>query len=327
MPHVPGRGRSRRASGPGAPAAAKSEIPMIPEKKKHAVGVDIGGSHICSAVVDLATGALCGEPLSSPVDSSAGAARIVAAWAGNIRRTVEAFAGGVQGAGFAFPGPFDYRQGISLVRGVNKFDSLYGLHVSESLFPLLRGAGIEAFRYVNDAAAFALGECLSGAASDAGRVMAVTLGTGVGSGFVCRHRLVVSGDEVPANGWIYCLPFGDSIADELFSTRGIVERYRSLTGCTVAGAREVAERCPGEPAARALFETYGDDLARFVAPLLRRFRADMLVLGGNISRAWPLFGPALGARLSAEGVHVGVRTSALPDHAALIGAASLFYDC
>lgn len=301
---------------------------MTPEKKRtHAVGVDIGGSHVCSAVVDLATGALCSDPLSSRIDCSAGAGRIVAAWADNIRRTVEAFAGEVQGAGFAFPGPFDYRQGISLVRGVNKFDSLYGLHVSESLFPLLRECGIEEFRYVNDAAAFALGECLSGAASDADRVMAVTLGTGVGSGFVCRHRLVVSGDEVPANGWIYCLPFGETTADECFSTRGIVEHYRSLTGRTVAGAREVAERCPDDPAARTLFETYGDDLARFVAPLLRRFRADVLVLGGNISRACPLFGPALGARLSAEGANVDVRRSTLLDHAAMIGAASLFHDC
>ena len=29
---------------------------------RYALGVDIGGSHICSAVVDLATGQLCGEP-------------------------------------------------------------------------------------------------------------------------------------------------------------------------------------------------------------------------------------------------------------------------
>lgn len=70
--------------------------------------------------------------------------------------------------GFAFPGPFDYEHGVSLIRGVNKFERIYGLDISESLFPLLRRSGAEEFRYVNDASAFALGECLGGAACDAG---------------------------------------------------------------------------------------------------------------------------------------------------------------
>ena len=39
---------------------------------RYALGVDIGGSHICSAVVDLATGQLCGEPHTDKVDAAAG---------------------------------------------------------------------------------------------------------------------------------------------------------------------------------------------------------------------------------------------------------------
>lgn len=105
------------------------------------------------------------------------------------------------------PGPFDYERGISLIRGVRKFERIYGLDVAATLYPLLRECGTEEFRYVNDAAAFALGECLGGVADDAERVVALTLGTGVGSGFVAGRRLVTSGDEVPANGWVYCLPF------------------------------------------------------------------------------------------------------------------------
>ena len=34
------------------------------DMERYAVGADIGGSHICSAVVDLTTGEICGEPLS-----------------------------------------------------------------------------------------------------------------------------------------------------------------------------------------------------------------------------------------------------------------------
>ena len=145
---------------------------------RYALGVDIGGSHVCSAVVDLATGQLCGEPHTDKVDAAAGARTIAGAWAANIRRTAAASGiGCIRCAGFAFPGPFDYERGISLIRGVRKFERIYGLDVAATLYPLLRECGTEEFRYVNDAAAFALGECLGGVADDAERVVALTLGT------------------------------------------------------------------------------------------------------------------------------------------------------
>ena len=124
---------------------------------RYALGVDIGGSHVCSAVVDLATGQLCGEPHTDKVDAAAGARTIAGAWAANIRRTAAASGiGCIRCAGFAFPGPFDYERGISLIRGVRKFERIYGLDVAATLYPLLRECGTEEFRYVNDAAASAL---------------------------------------------------------------------------------------------------------------------------------------------------------------------------
>src|SRR5690554_6743059 len=33
------------------------------------------------------------------------------------------------GVGLAFPGPFDYAQGISYIRGQGKFDALYGINL------------------------------------------------------------------------------------------------------------------------------------------------------------------------------------------------------
>lgn len=138
------------------------------------------------------------------------------------------------------------------------------------------------------------------------------------------RRLVTSGDEVPANGWVYCLPFEGGIVDEAFSTRWVCGRYRELTGQEISGAREAAERHAEDPAARRLFDEYGERLAAFAAPVAERFRADMLVLGGNISRAYPLFGPAMERRLEADGHRIRIGPPARPDHAALIGAASLF---
>lgn len=292
-------------------------------QNRYVVGADIGGSHICAAVVDLETGALLGEPVSIPVDSSARATEILDAWAEGLREAVRQSGVCVESAGLAIPGPFDYVRGISQIRGVNKFDRIFGLDVAASLRSRLYGTGIESFRFVNDASAFALGECLGGAVRDVDRVVVLTLGTGVGSGFVHNHRLVENGPEVPPNGWVYCLPYESGIVDDSFSTRWICARYYELTGHRVEGAREVAERCPREDAAMQLFSEYGQRLAGFAGPLLERFHSRTLMLGGNISRAFPYFQAALLQQFAADGRHIEVHTSKLLDKAALIGAASL----
>lgn len=295
------------------------------ENVEYAVGVDVGGSHVCSAVVNVVSGEMAGEPCTTPVDSSAGAAVILDALTENVREAISS-AGleHVENVGFAFPGPFDYVRGISIVEGVGKFDRIFGLDVAASLRSRLSGYGVKNYRFVNDASAFALGECLGGAARNAGKTLALTLGTGVGSGFVSGRRLVESGDDVPLNGWVYHLPFEDGIVDEAFSTRWVCKRYLELTGETVAGARDVAGRYGDCPASRQLFDEYGRRLASFVVPVACRFGADVIVLGGNISRAFHLFGPSMQAAMAEAGYIVPVRTSALLDKAAMTGAASLF---
>ena len=60
-------------------------------KDKFAIGVDVGGSHVCSAVVDIEDGSICSEPVTTPVDSSAGAEAVVTAWSENIRLSMSGF--------------------------------------------------------------------------------------------------------------------------------------------------------------------------------------------------------------------------------------------
>ncbi|MDD6252609.1 MAG: ROK family protein [Candidatus Cryptobacteroides sp.] len=289
------------------------------------IGVDVGGSHICSAVIDIEKGVLCTEPVTTPVDSSANALPVVSAWAGNVLGTMSVFDGEVNRVGFAFPGPFDYDRGISLISGVGKYAGVYGLDVRETLgsFIALKSRRPE-MRYVNDASAFALGESLYGAAAGSDRVLAVTLGTGFGSGFVADGELIVDSPDVPAHGWVYHLPFEGGIADDAFSTRWVVKRYFELTGKKVAGAKQVAEVYEQEESARTLFREYGERLASFLAPVLARFGGKTLVIGGNISRAYPYFSAPLNEGLKHLGCDVDVRTSALLDRAAMLGAASLF---
>lgn len=299
---------------------------MEPHINDYAVGVDVGGSHVCSAAIDLGKGKRISEPCVTPLDSRSDATEIIDALAENIGKTIMAVgAGHVAGVGFAFPGPFDYVHGVSTVSGVGKYENIYGLDISASLYIRLFHLGVGSFRFVNDASAFALGEYAAGAAAGVCKMVAFTLGTGVGSGFVADGRLVESGPDVPAYGWVYHLPFEGGIVDEAFSTRWICRRFKELSGEAVRGAKDVADRCrAGDKTAIGLFVEYGTRLAEFAAPVLERFGADMLVLGGNISRAYEFFGPSLEKGLLGRGCMTLVRTSVLLDEAAMTGAAALF---
>ena len=125
-----------------------------------AIGVDVGGSHVCSAVVSLATGEIAGCVSETPLDSGADAAAILDILSSNILQSLEPVEDGtVEGVGLAFPGPFDYPNGISKVNGVGKYERIYGLDLKTSLSSRLRSHGMDSFRFLNDASAFALGEC------------------------------------------------------------------------------------------------------------------------------------------------------------------------
>lgn len=288
------------------------------------IGADVGGSHISSCVVDLASGSIIpGTHSREPIDSHASAGEIVAGWVRCLERSVSASPDSVSGMGFAFPGPFDYDKGISLIEGVDKFEHMFGLDVGASIAARMVGSCLP-MRYVNDASAFALGEYMGGCARGKEKVVCLTLGSGVGSAFLENGRVVTAASGVPENGWVYCLPFEDTIVDDSFSTRWFVRRYASLTGRVVDGALPVARAAAQDSVAKGLFDEYGRRLAAFTAPLCRDFGCPDLVLGGSITGSFDLFAPALKQELARIGSPVEVHVCSLGDSAAMVGGASLF---
>lgn len=290
-----------------------------------AVGIDIGGSHIGSCVVELTSGTILDNTIiKKEVNNKAFPSAVLNVWTSCIQASISASGIIPENLGFAFPGPFDYINGICKIEGVNKFEHLYGLDVTYSLLSALQLRPDTRIRYINDAGAFALGEAIGGCACQADRIIALTLGTGVGSGFIAEKQLIETGPSVPEHGWVYNLPFEDSIADDAFSTRWFCHRFFELTGHQVTGAKEISLQAQSDPLARQVFTEYGRRMADFVLPLIRQFQADTLVLGGNISQAYPLFGPSLEERLHQQGEDTSIQLSSLRDNAAMIGAASLF---
>lgn len=298
--------------------------PMKTTDKVYIAGADIGGSHISSCVVDLVSGnILPGTHFTEPIDSQSTAREIVVGWTVCLDRSISASHVKVSGVGLAFPGPFDYDKGISLVEGVNKFEHIFGLDVGASIAGYMAGSPLPV-RYVNDASAFALGEYMSGCARGKKKVVCLTLGSGVGSAFLENGRLVTSAPGVPANGWVYCLPFEDTIVDDSFSTRWFVHRYAALTGRSVNGALPIAQAAAHDSAAKNLFNEYGCRLATFAAQLCRDFDCTDLVLGGSITGSFHLFAPAMKQTLARMDSPIEVQVCSLGDSAAMVGGASLF---
>lgn len=292
---------------------------------KLSVGVDIGGSHISCALVDLEEKKIIRESLTElPVNNQGEPEEIILSWSEAIGNSMKyANPAHLKGIGFAMPGPFDYVRGICLIKGIPKYEKLFGTNVGVEIRKSLGLDAGQSIRFLNDAFAFAAGESIAGHAAGSRKSMAITLGTGFGSAFIENHVPIVSGESVPDLGYVYHLKHKDGIADDYFSTRWFLHRYKELTGIDAGGVKTIAEAAADNEIAAGIFEEFGDSLGAFLAPILNSFGATVLVIGGNISRAFDLFGPALERSLKENDSQTTAYPSLLKEDAALLGAAFL----
>lgn len=273
---------------------------------------DVGGSHVSAALCfdgDFRLGPVVSA--HHPGEESSGAFLEVLHSLG-----VQATAGAkdARGAELAMPGPFDYAAGISRMR--HKLPYLYGIDLRRALAERF-GWQAGQVRFLNDAAAYLLGEIGAGAARGVNRAAGITLGTGIGSAFAVDGRIVTEGPGVPAGGEIWNLPYDGGIVEDFLSTRAIQKDYRQRTG----QEREVAAIAAGakdDPVATAVFAGFGRHLGLALRSLLTTFAPDVVVLGGGISRSANLFLHA--AQLELQGLDLQLRSSSLRDRAPLVGA-------
>jgi glucokinase len=294
---------------------------------KFAIGIDIGGSHISCAAFDLVEKKVVQDSFAeSKLDKHAEANIVFSVWSKTIQHAIEKVGKeNVIGLGFAMPGPFDYDNGIPLFKGENnKYEKLYGKNVCEALRKLLHLPDIFPIRFMNDATAFAVGEEWVGKTSGSKKSIALTLGTGLGSAFVENSLPVTSGDTVPEKGCLWHLPFNNGIADDYFSSRGLVNRYFNKTGISISCVKEIANAAQNDDLAREVFKDFGNDLFKFLKPWLIKFGVQKIVLGGNISLAADLFLPKIKTEMADVGLSsVSIDVSALGETASFIGAARL----
>jgi len=294
-----------------------------------AIGVDIGGSHISCAASDLSEKKYLGRTHSeSALDNQGTPDEIISIWARTILQTMQKLDGKkITGIGFAMPGPFDYVKGIGLFKGNNrKYERLNGVNVSLALRREMKLQDNISIRFINDATAFALGEDWLGKAAGTKRSLSVTLGTGFGSAFLTDHLPLVTGDQVPEMGCLWYLPFRDGSADDYFSTRGLLNRYHDKAGKSLTGVKELTLMAKNEPLVQALFDDFGTSLGLFLQPWIEKAGIEILILGGNISNAFGLFGESLKNYFTSHGIKTRIEVSGLGETSSIIGSSLLADD-
>lgn len=320
--------------------------------------LEIGGTHVTAALVLATAAEVCrsGEgPCVSP-DREAGPVARGQVLAGSVvRRHIGAHASaadildavaeaanelgsGHSGEwGVALPGPFDYRKGIALYEHVGKFDHLQGVDVRSGLTARLNSVP-KHITFLNDADAFGIGEFAVGAAGVSRRAVCITLGTGVGSTFLADGLPVKTGAGVPPDGSCYLLEFRGRPLEDTVSRRAIRRAFAAAKGPRDQGSRnaeqsdakfldvhEIAElsRSGDEVAARVLenaFAAVGEAIGQY----LRRFGAEVLIVGGSMAGSWDIVEPAIrkGLALATPALaRLPIAKAERSEEAALIGAA------
>jgi glucokinase len=283
------------------------------ESASLALGIDIGGSHITAGIVDLAQKKLVdGSVVRQLVNRHAPAEEILGIWAGVINDRLLNFQQPITRVGFAMPGPFDYTNGICLIKGFDKYEALYGMNIRQEL-AARTVVPAEQIVFRNDADAFLDGEVFGGAGQGFSRVLGLTLGTGLGS---C---LYVEGEIT--NAGLNVLPFKHGMAEEYLSTRWFIKTYQQRTGKQVSGVKELADRYNEDETARLIFEEFSMNLGELLLHCVRNFNVQAIIIGGNISNAYSLFIDQVLKQLPAGDPAPVVRKAIWGEQAAMIGAA------
>lgn len=292
--------------------------------KFYYLGIDVGGSHLSGALIDADSRLIesvsyrkeeinpngpcsefieCFEKLFQGIINS------------DERFSIEAIAG----VGISIPGPFNYELGISEINGVKKYDSLFGLNIKQEIKKIIKNTPVI---FLNDAASFAMGEYFVGAAKNNSRSLILTLGTGFGSTFLLDG--IVQTDKTNGaseNGYLYNIPFEDSIADDYFSTRWFTNKWKDLNKGNTSNVEDIAKLAENKDQdALRLFDEFADNFTKFITPWLISFKPHAIVIGGGIAKASHLFIEKLSQKLKTQ-YNTEIRISSLGDRAAIIGAA------
>ena len=162
----------------------------------------------------------------------------------------------VAGLAIAICGPFDIDAGISRMRGVHKFEDIYGIDLRAALRERSTVSGLP-IRFSRDAESAGTGESIAGAGAGVDRVLTMTVGTGLGTCLTERARPIefVDGFGVEHLA-MRDTPWGGR-ADDVLSAHGLADRL----GVPMADLRTAVD----DPANADVVSDHGTRLGTFLS--------------------------------------------------------------
>ncbi len=278
------------------------------------LGIYISGSHITTALVDLEKKEILDKSYyRSRVNSWASCDNIIDSWTTSMKNSLLNADLKDLKIGIAVPGQFDYHNGISYIKGNKKYDSLYGVNVKNKLAQKLEISS-ENIRMVNDASAFLHGELLVGSVNASNKVIALTLGTGLGTS-VCDHGIVRDAE-------LWNSFFLEGRAENYISTRWLLGRYFELTGLNIMSVKSL-NKIHGESATvKSIFKEFAYNLGLLLKQFVEEEHPEMIIMGGDITIASSRFLPHVQRFLQQNKINTPITISSLGNHAEIFGAAT-----
>lgn len=283
-----------------------------------AIGVDLGGTNLRIAAVDENGIEL--ESLRTPALVERGPREGIVEISNHIAALATSFPSGyrMKGVGLGIPGILDLDNG-----SIHSAGNLPGW----SHFPLReeleQRLGLPVY-LENDANCAALGEKWLGAGRSVDDLCMITLGTGVGGGFVVGgkpwHGIAGMAGEI---GHMTVVPDGVGCT---CGSHGCLEQYASARAIHRMALQAVGEgQSPalaeakqfsgelsaqtvfdcaqrGDPASLKIFETVGKSLGIALANLINIFNLPLYLIGGGVANSWDLLRPAVFAELSSRSI-------------------------
>ncbi len=317
--------------------------------KRLAVGIDLGGTNIRTALID-SSGEIRGIYNQSTY-AELEMVQILENMADGIFQLLndqKVKIEDVTGIGLGAPGF------LSLDSGVIRFSPNLPTAKETPVVNILKRLTNIPVYLENDANAAAIGEHWIGAGQGVDNLLCITLGTGLGSGFVLNGKVWHGSNDLAGElGHTTLFPDGLSCncgrkgcLEAYASATGIVNRTQialkegrkssleklfekdeeSLTSHTVY---EHAER--GDRLAREIFEETGRYLAISLANVLNLLDLEMIIIGGQVSKAGDLLLRPTIQEIERRAIRIKyypirIVQPKLGDHSGIIGAAKTAFD-
>ncbi len=297
--------------------------------KGHIIGIDLGGTNLKVALLDLKYNIKDREVLGTR--SFLEKEELISGIVYSINRIIKYNSldkTDILGVGLGLPGPVDARQGV-----VHFLPNVPGWKEVRLREILKKRTGLAVF-LDNDAKVMALAEHRLGAAKGFNNVLCMTLGTGIGGGIIIEGKLYRGFNN--AAGEVGHLPINERGSSCNCGRSGCLEAYIGNSRILNAARKEFKKTisleelsllaAKGNRSAIRIWRRVGKRLGFALAGVVNILNLDAVVMGGGVSNAGRvLFDSAKESlqnqAMSVQGGHVRIFRAKLGNDAGLIGAA------